>query len=134
MTDTRSAYLACLNKVLDYLHANLDQPLSLAELAAVAGFSPFHFHRIFKSLVGEPLNVYLQRARLEKAANLLLSRPSDTLLDIALRCGFSSAATFSRAFKAHFGLAPSQFEKKRKLGHAFTAGLVLTPVFRDGAS
>jgi AraC family transcriptional regulator len=119
--DTNSArqmYISRLNKVLDYIHANLEQPLSLNVLAGVAGFSPFHFHRIFKSLVGETLGDYIQRARLEKSANMLLNRPGDNILEIALNCGFSSAAIFSRAFKAHFGTSPSQFrrQEKRKLG------------------
>ena len=61
---------------------------------------------------------YIQRARLEKSANMLLYRPRDNILEIALSCGFSSAAIFSRAFKAHFGTSPSQFrrQEKRKLG------------------
>src|SRR5512136_1569096 len=99
MQDTRSAravYVSRLNKVIDYIHANLEQPLSLNVLASVAGFSPFHFHRIFKSLVGETLGDYIQRARLEKSANMLLNGPRDNILEIALSCGFSSAAIFSR--------------------------------------
>ncbi len=131
-TAMRDEYLARLNKVLDYIHAHLDQPLSLSGLAAVAGFSPFHFHRIFRSLVREPLNVYIQRVRLEKAANWLASPSQSTILEVAVGCGFSSAAAFSRAFRAHFGLAPSQFRRQKqskagkvesKPGEALAGGL-----------
>jgi len=113
-SSARAVYVARLNKVIDYIHAQLDQLLSLNTLADVAGFSPFHFHRIFKGLAGETLGEYIQRARLERAANLLLYRPQDTVLQIALGCGFTSAAIFSRAFKAHFGLSPSQFRRQAK--------------------
>jgi AraC family transcriptional regulator len=65
-------------------------------------------------LVGETLGDYIQRARLEKSANMLLNRPGDNILEIALCCGFSSAAIFSRAFKAHFGTSPSQFRRQEK--------------------
>lgn len=112
--DTRQEYTNRLNRVINYIHANLDQPLSLNGLADVARFSPFHFHRIFKSLVGETLERYIQRARLEKAANLLLRHPRDTILDTAVACGFSSAAVFSRAFRAHFGTSPSKFRNQKK--------------------
>ena len=130
--DIRGEYISRLNKVLDYIHLNLDQPLSLSALAGVAGFSPFHFHRIFTSLMREPLNVYIQRLRLEKAANWLSSPSDSTVLEIAVGCGFSSAAAFSRAFRAHFGLAPSQFRKQKqsktgkvdsKPGQALAGGL-----------
>ncbi len=120
VTDTQSEYIRRLNLVLDYIQANLDQPLSLSALAGVAGFSPFHFHRIFKSVVREPLNAYIQRLRLEKAANWLSASPAGTVLEIAVGCGFSSAAAFSRAFRTHFGLAPSEFRKQQnsKIGKA----------------
>lgn len=110
----RAVYVARLNKVIDHIQANLDQPLSLGTLADVAGFSPFHFHRIFKSLVGETLGEYIQRTRLERSANLLLYRSQDTVLQIAQSCGFTGAAIFSRAFRAHFGLSPSQFRQQAK--------------------
>ncbi len=109
---SRQFYIARLNKVLDAIRANLDQPLTLDMLAGVAGFSPFHFHRIFKTLVGETLGEYIQRARLEKAANWLAARPDQTVLEIAIGCGFTSAAIFSRAFRSRFGASPSQFRRK----------------------
>jgi AraC family transcriptional regulator len=111
--NSREEYLNRLNRVMNFIHANLGQPLSLSGLADVAGFSPFHFHRIFKSLVGETLGEYVQRARLEKSANLLLGSPGDTIINTALTCGFSSAAGYSRAFRAHFGVSPKQFRNQQ---------------------
>lgn len=103
-------YAQRINRVIDYLRANLDRPVKLAELAKVACFSEFHFHRIFSAVSGETLNNFTNRLRLEKAARLL--RFSDhSLTRIALDCGFSSSASFSRAFRAAYDTSPSQFRK-----------------------
>ena len=112
MNASHAEYTARLNRVIDYIHTNIETPLSLETLAEVAGFSPFHFHRLFKSLTGETLNDYVQRARLEKAANLLVGRPKDTILAIGVACGFSGAAVFSRAFRTRFGLSPSEYRAR----------------------
>ncbi len=116
MDSSRAEYITRLNHVLDYISANLDQALTLEVLANVAGFSPFHFHRLFKSLVGETLNDYVWRARLDKSANQLVNNPEYSILIISQNCGFSSPAVFSRAFKARFEVSPGQFRKQRKAG------------------
>jgi AraC family transcriptional regulator len=88
--------------------------VKLAELADVACFSEFHFHRIFTAVSGETLNHFTNRLRLEKAARLL--RYSEkSLTDIALDCGFSSSATFSRAFRSGYDTSPSQFRKSGEI-------------------
>ena len=105
-----SEYTERVNRVIDYLRANLDRQAKLEELAGVACFSEFHFHRIFGAVTGETLNNFTNRLRLEKAARLL--RYSDQrLTDIALDCGFSSSATFSRAFRQGYETSPRQFRK-----------------------
>jgi AraC family transcriptional regulator len=73
MSDSRAEYIRRLNHVLDFIYNNLDQELTLKVMADVAGFSPFHFHRLFKSLVGETLNDYVWRARLDKAPGTWIS-------------------------------------------------------------
>lgn len=105
-----SEYTHRIDRVIDHLRANLDRPVKLGELARVACFSEFHFHRIFGAVTGETVNAFTNRLRLEKAARLL--RYSDrSATDIALDCGFSSSATFSRAFRAGYATSPSQFRK-----------------------
>jgi len=112
--------------VIDHLRANLDRQVKLKELAKVACFSEFHFHRIFGAVAGETVNQFTIRLRLEKAARLLrFSR--QRLTDIALECGFSSSATFSRAFRSGYDTSPSQFRKtgrirKRKIRKAIYTG------------
>jgi AraC family transcriptional regulator len=88
--------------------------VKLKELAKVACFSEFHFHRIFRAVSGETLNNFTNRLRLEKAArHLRFSHRS--LTDIALDCGFSSSATFSRAFRSCYDTSPSQFRKSGEI-------------------
>jgi len=100
-------YTLRMNRVLEHIDQHLDQPLELADLARVAHFSPYHFHRLFSAWVGEPLGVYLRRRRLACGAYLMASRPEASILEIALEVGFGSGEAFSRAFKQHFSVSPS---------------------------
>jgi AraC family transcriptional regulator len=113
-THSKSGYTQRINRVIDYLRGNLDRQVKLKELARVACLSEFHFHRIFGAVSGETLNNFTNRLRLEKATRLL--RYSDqSVTDIALDCGFSSSATFSRAFRSGYGTSPSQFRKSGEI-------------------
>src|SRR5215471_3725221 len=113
-TQANSEYSQRIDRVIDYLRDNLDRQIKLEELARVACFSEFHFHRIFGAISGETLNNFTNRLRLEKAARLL--RYSDqSVTDIALDCGFSSSATFSRAFRSGYDTSPSQFRKSGEI-------------------
>src|SRR6202041_3680612 len=109
-----SEYVQRIDRVIDYLRRNLDRPVKLAELANVACFSEFHFHRIFSAISGETLNNFTNRLRLEKAARLLRFSEQN-LTDIALECGFSASATFSRAFRSGYDTSPSEFRKSGKI-------------------
>ena len=119
----REEYTARINRVIDYIEQHLDQKLSLEVLARVASFSPFHFHRIFKALTGETLNQFMQRVRLEKAATQLIYQPKKSITAISLDCGFTSSATFARAFRDVFEMSATEwrnggyhaFSKNRKM-------------------
>jgi len=100
----RLEYDKRVNRVIDHVRAHLAEPLTLADLARVAAFSPFHFHRVFKAVTGETLFEFIQRLRLERAGSALIGRADAGVLEIALDHGFTSAATFARAFRAHFGM------------------------------
>ncbi len=126
-----SEYVRRIARVIDHLRANLDRPSSLEELAEVACFSKFHFHRIFSAVTGETVNECTSRLRVEKAARLLrFSRRSVT--DVALDCGFSSPATFSRAFRLAYDTTPSQYRKtgeikNRKIRKEISTGQEYVP-------
>ena len=114
LTLANAAYTERIDRVIDHIRGSMDRAIKLEELASVACFSEFHFHRIFRAVTGETLNSFTNRLRLEKAARLL-RYSEQSLTDIALECGFSSSATFSRAFKDGYGAAPSQFRKSGEI-------------------
>jgi AraC family transcriptional regulator len=115
---TRPVAASAIVSTLVHIQANLDGDLSLDQLARRAGLSPFHFHRTFRAAVGETVRSYAHRLRLERAAyRLLIHR--DTILDIALDCGFTSHETFGRAFRRRFGTSPRRYrsEGRDRLEH-----------------
>lgn len=113
--ESRRIYRRRINRVIDHIGEHLADPLSLDDLARVAHFSPFHFHRIFRTLVGEPVHTFVRRLRLERAVARMRHGPKTTLTAIALDCGFASSSDFSRAFKQAYGYAPRQDSRQRFL-------------------
>ena len=106
----RIDYVERVNRAIDHIVCNLAAPLRLEEVAGAAGFSPFHFHRVFKGVLGETLNQFVKRLRLERALYLMSHAPDRSLTEIALDCGFSSSSDFSRSFRQCYGAAPSVFD------------------------
>ncbi|MFP4416927.1 MAG: helix-turn-helix domain-containing protein [Fibrobacterota bacterium] len=104
----RQEYRARINRVMDFIQNNLHRPLQLKEIAEVAHFSPYHFHRIFGALVGETLAGFIQRVRVEKAAMRLLADRRRSVIAIALDTGFSTSASLARSFRDHFGMSATQ--------------------------
>lgn len=102
-------YETRVNRVIDHIRTHLGEELTLAGLARVAAFSPFHFHRVFKAATGETLFGFIQRLRIERAATALALHRDVSVLAVALDHGFSSAATFARAFRAHFGMSATEW-------------------------
>ncbi len=107
-------YKARIITVINYINNNLSEKITLKHLSNTACFSPFHFHRIFTSIIGETPIDFLNRVRLEKAANYLVGNPSMTITEISTLCGFSSSTVFSRAFKKHFGVSATGWIKKSR--------------------
>jgi len=105
----QAEYISRINRTFDYIELNIEKPMTLEELANVANFSRFHFNRIFQSIVGETPFQFILRVRLEKAATLLLTNKTETISEIAYRCGFSDISVFSRNFKSHFQISASNY-------------------------
>jgi len=103
---------------MDYIEQHLDEPINLNKIANIACFSPFHFHRIFTSLTGETLNAFIQRIRIEKAAQQLKNDESLSISEISSQCGFSSTSVFSRTFRKYFGLTAKEFRETEKAAFA----------------
>ena len=110
-----------------YVRSHLDERLTLEAIAGVAGFSPFHFHRIFRLAFGENLNAYVVRHRMQRAAYEL--RYGDrSILEIGLRCGYDSASAFGRAFARAFGMTPSAYRATNHELPLYPAGSMPQPV------
>ena len=99
----KQEYQLRINKVTDYIHNHIDQPLSLQKMAGIACFSPFHF------LTGETPTDYIKRTRIEKAALLLKRNKELSATEIARLCGFSSLSLLSRNFRLHFSMTIREF-------------------------
>ncbi|HUJ69813.1 MAG TPA: GyrI-like domain-containing protein [Syntrophorhabdales bacterium] len=116
----RKEYIRRINRVIDYIEANLDKDLSLETLSEVACFSRYHFHRLFGAVIGEPLGQFIQRVRLERAASKLIHNPLKSITQVANECGFSSSAGFARAFREAFGMSARVW---RAGGHRMNSNL-----------
>lgn len=102
-----------LNAVLLHIQENIDAPLTVETLAAVAGFSPYYFHRIFAAYLHETTSDYVRRIRLEWAARRLILS-GDQVTQIALETGYETPAAFGRAFKKRFQVSPRAFRRLRR--------------------
>jgi len=110
----RQEYNKRIIRAMDYVNTYSHRTINLAELAEVAMFSSFHFHRIFTLIVQETPNQFVSRIRLEKAARLLHRSPNLTISEIALNCGFESVSSFSRAFKKHYTINAKAYRQEAK--------------------
>lgn len=112
MNSYQQEYIRRIHDLQDYIEAHSEEAHTSEQLAEISGFSKYHFHRIFKSITSESIFEYVTRTRLEQIASMLVSRPDLSITDIAYRFGFSDSAVFSRSFKKHHGIKPSEFKQK----------------------
>ena len=120
MSDTRPKHETTWNdyqerilRVLTHIQERLDEALDLEELAGVACFSSFHFHRVFAAMTGETIADHVRRLRLERAATELRSGAKQ-VIQVALDAGYEAHEAFTRAFRDQFGVTP---ETVRLRGH-----------------
>lgn len=99
-----------IQETVEYIETHLGEEIKIETLAEIACLSPFYFHRLFHRLVGKSTLEYIKLRRLAKAKDAL-QKKDDRILDIALEYGFLSHEHFTRAFKAAFGLTPSEYRK-----------------------
>ncbi|MHC4430927.1 MAG: AraC family transcriptional regulator [Planctomycetota bacterium] len=105
---TEQLYRQRILHIQMHIQRNLDANLSLEELARKSYFSIYHFHRIFKAVVGESLQEHIRRLRLERAASGL-KHTDESITNIAFDAGYQTHEAFTRAFKTVFGCSPSDF-------------------------
>jgi AraC family transcriptional regulator len=107
----RKEHVARVNNAILYIENNLSEKLMLNDIAEKAYFSPFHFHRIFSLVVGETVNNFIIRKRIEKAASFLIHQKDTPVTTISETVGFTSLSSFSRAFKKFYGVSPVEFKE-----------------------
>lgn len=100
-----------MKQAIDYIESNLDGEIEYARIAQIALCSQYHFQRMFGFLIGVPLSEYIRRRRLTLAA-FDLQNGNDKIIDIALKYGYNSPDSFSRAFIAMHGIIPSKAREK----------------------
>lgn len=110
--------LATIELMIRWIEENLDQPLDLDRIAARAGYSPFHFSRLFVQQTQRSVMAYVRARRLVRAAKRLLAEPDLRLVDLAAASGFDSQEAFTRAFRRLFGASP----------HRFRSGFDVSPI------
>ena len=108
---TRRTHQALAASAMELIQQDLEGDLRLNALASRVGVSPFHFHRMFSAMVGEPPASYVRRLRLERAA-LQLKYSRRPVTDIAFQAGYQTHEAFTRAFKSTFGVPPRQFRAR----------------------
>ncbi|MGE7624725.1 helix-turn-helix domain-containing protein [Viridibacillus sp. NPDC096237] len=103
-------YETVIKKIIIYVEENLHELLTLENIAQQSNFSKYHFHRIFKTLVGMTVTEYIRMRRLANASVALLYT-SERILDIALYYQFESQESFTRAFKEVYKLPPGKYRR-----------------------
>lgn len=105
-------YIRRIHKVQDYIEHHVGKSLSIEELSNAAGFSKYHFSRIFQGMLHESPAHYVNRIRMENALFMLAHRLDKNMTDIAYELGFSDSAVFSRAFKNYYGVSPREYRRE----------------------
>lgn len=109
---TLAQYARRLDPVLRWLASHPDAAPDLHLLADLACLSPYHFHRVYRAMMGETVNATVQRIRMHRAAAALAGTQA-SLREVAQRAGYESDAAFNRAFGAAFGIPPGRYRAAR---------------------
>ncbi|KAA6319102.1 Multiple antibiotic resistance protein MarA, partial [termite gut metagenome] len=109
---TKEVYLKRVNIVIEYINNHLDKDIDLEKLAEISNFSKWHFQRMMKAHLGEPIGMYIMRVRVETAAKLL--RYSDmTISDIAYQVGYDVPSSLSKAFRLFYDISPNEYRNNK---------------------
>lgn len=109
---TKEDYVKRINVIVEYVNNHLGENIDLGMLAEMSGFSPWHFHRIVRAFLGEPVGAFITRMRVETAARLL--RYSDLpVQDISFRVGYDVPSSLSKSFKQYYGISPNDYRKNK---------------------
>ncbi len=105
-------YIEKLLSTCDYINQHFQEDLNLEHVAGIAGFSKFHFSRLFKEFTNVTFHAYLNQRRIMHAETLLLDA-NLSVLEVGMGSGFTSISTFNRIFKQLKGCSPNDYRKRR---------------------
>ena len=109
-TPAAREHIKCIRRALVYIDLHLEDKLCLEDIAAAAGMSPAYFSTVFRRVSRIGLWEYITSKRIDKAVRLMTAEDrSETMLEIAARCGYNSTANFNKAFKRRMGMTPSEY-------------------------
>lgn len=108
--ETQKGYFERINKVICYINLHLGDDLDMKQLAQIGNYSDFHFQRIMRAYLGEPLGAYIIRIRLESSAQLL-RLTNMPVQEIAMKVGYENPTSFNKAFKKRFTISPLEFRE-----------------------
>ena len=127
--DTTEEYIKRILKVLVYIEEHIEDEITMSELAKLSCYSPFHFHRIFQSIVGETVYQYTKRLRLERAAGKLRNT-AKPVTEIALDASYDTPSAFTKAFKLYMGTAPRNYRMLHAAVHIVTNKIKESPMIQ----
>lgn len=109
---TREEYLKQVNIVVEYINNHLDECIELQTLADLSNVSPFHFQRIMKAFLGEPIGAFIVRMRVETAAQLI--RHTDLpIREIAYRVGYDTPSSLTKVFRQFYAVSPTEYRNNK---------------------
>ena len=112
-TSIKETYIQQVNAVVEYINSHLDENIDLKKLADITCFSPFHFQRIMKAFLKEPVWTFIMRKRVETAARLI--RYSDlSIQEIAFSVGYDTPSSLSKVFRQFYGISPIDYRNNKK--------------------
>jgi AraC family transcriptional regulator len=109
---TREEYLKRINIVTEYINNHLDEKLDLNKLSELSNLSPYHFHRIMKAFLGEPIGLFINRIRVETSARLL-RYTNLPVQDVAYSVGYEMPSSLSKIFNQYYGISPVEFRNNK---------------------
>lgn len=109
---SQGTYNGRMRKVVQHIENNLDAGINIYQLSTIACYSEYHFHRLFRSFVGESIYAYRKRLLLERAVKHLLYSDQN-ITHIAFECGYENQSSFNKAFKNQFSYTPTQVRQQR---------------------
>ena len=122
-------YIKRILKVLIYIEKHIDEEMTLEELAKIACYSPYHFHRIFQAVVEETVCQYVKRLKMEKAAGKL-RYTSLPVTEIALDASYDTPSAFTKGFKQFMGKSPKSYRALHTAVDIMTQKIKELPMIR----